>query len=122
MITFGKSLGQYNLCSTERQWQLWVRTPYGNISALFDKDDEPDIQDALTDDLLDLIEARWKKYLYRSGQDADDARLAAIRQNAAELDRWLCNGRAEYHEKQAARWRQIERGLPASDKSEDAGK
>ena len=121
MISFGKNLDRYNLCSNEQEWCLWLRSDYGNLSVCFDKDDEPSIEDALLEDLLPLFEERWKQYLYRSGKDKDAEVMAKLREHQDELDLHLCRQRAERHEKQAKRWRDIEQMIVRASETVNAG-
>ena len=118
MITCGKNFGRYNLCSNEREWCLWLRTDYGNLSVTFPEDEEPSIEDALLEDLLPMFEDRWKRYLYRSGAADEDKILAAIRAHQDELDLQLCRQRAERAEKEAKRWRDLERFITEQSTSE----
>lgn len=84
--TFYKTFGRYNLCSTAKDYCVTLRSPYGTISQTWPADDEPDIGGCLPSDVLDLIEARLKTYLYSSHREKDAATIAAIREHANELD------------------------------------
>lgn len=118
MIAFGKDLGRYNLFRNEREWCLWLRTDYGNLSVTFPEDEEPSIGDALLDDLLPMFEERWKRFLYRSHAAAEEKILAEIRAHQDELDLHLCRQRAERAEKEAKRWRDLERFITEQSTSE----
>ena len=84
--TFYKNLGRYNFAGTEKSYCVALHTPYGNISQTWPEDDEPDISGCLPSDVLDLIEARLKSFLYTSRFEKDKATIAAIREHANELN------------------------------------
>lgn len=84
--TFDKNFGRYNFAGTEKSYCVSLHTPYGNVSQTWPADDEPDISGCLPSDVLDLIEARLKSYLYSSHREKDGATIAAIREHANELD------------------------------------
>lgn len=82
-----KAKGRYNLCSTEQEWQVVLRASNGTIiSELFPGDEEPDIDGVPPSDVVEMIAARLEGYLFKSGRDAERAKIAWFRENAEQID------------------------------------
>ena len=83
-VYFTLSHGRYNLLSDDKQWQLCLRTPFGNISETFDY--EPVYGDGV-EDVLAVIEARVESYWMSSSRAENREKIAAIKANlpACEL-------------------------------------
>lgn len=89
-----KTLGRFNLIGAEKNWQLVLVTSAGNASALFDEDNEPEIQNLVPGDVLDMIEERT-----RQGWSSNQAKrlqgIAEIREQIDALDiAWLADALA----------------------------
>lgn len=92
MIFWTLTLGQYNLVATEDVWFLALRTPYGQVSETFPKDDKPEVDPEWTtpSEVLDMIEARLDSYWISTGRAERKAIIAKIRQHSHEIDAaWL---------------------------------
>ncbi len=84
------NFGQYNLCSSEKEYCLILRTSGGNFSETFTKDEQPDVSDMFPSEVLDLIEARLKSYWISTSRDEALARMAEWRKSANLFDMaWL---------------------------------
>lgn len=82
-----KTLGRFNVLSSDKQWQVQMRMPDGKfLSELWPEDEEPDIDGVSPSKILDLIEDRLKWYLFKSRRDETLARIAAYREQAEQLD------------------------------------
>jgi hypothetical protein len=92
-VTFTKDFGRYNFAGTEKSYCVTLRTPFGNASQTWPLTDEPSIDGCLPSDVLDLIEARLKSYLWTSFRERDGATIAAIREHANEIDIAYVQGR-----------------------------
>lgn len=90
-VYYGKTLGRYNFADpSEKQWQLYLYTSFGNFSETFPADEEPETEDCLPSEILDLIEARLKKYLISTRREETLAKMAVVREHASEIDvAWL---------------------------------
>lgn len=88
---FSKTLGSYNWANpSAKQWQLAICTTLGSLSVLFDEDAEPEIDDFLPTDILDLIERRIKAYLLYTRRDEELQKIATMRAHGNELNKaWL---------------------------------
>ncbi len=76
--------GRFNLLDpSQKQWQLSVRTPHGNVSELFD--DEP-YWDGSLEDALNVIEARSEGYFFSSSRSDKRQKIAAIRDHLSECE------------------------------------
>lgn len=88
---FGLSFGRYNMCSNEKEWQLYMYLPDGapqkSIGAIFKDGQEPDIGGATPMEIIDIIVNRWGEFIYRSGQNKDDATVEWCRANSDILNR-----------------------------------
>ncbi|WP_425070681.1 hypothetical protein [Sagittula sp. S175] len=84
-VSIHATLGRYNLASDEKQWQLSLRTPFGNVSEFFPEGEKPEAD--TVEDALDLISARLESYFYTSRREEGRAKISAIRENltACEL-------------------------------------
>ena len=84
-----KSLSRFNLIGQEKNWQVQLLTSSGNVSALFDEEEEPDLENLLPSDVLDLIEARTNA-VWSSNKADRLAKIAELRQQIEKLDvAWL---------------------------------
>lgn len=89
-VGYYKKLGRYNWAGTEKDWCVQLSTPYGNVSEMWPEDDEPDLDDALPSEVLQMIEDRLDHYWISTGRDTRKAVIAAIREHESEIDAaWL---------------------------------
>src|SRR5690606_4650714 len=73
-------------------WCLTLRTPYGQVSETFPKDEKPDVDPewSTPSEVLDLIEARLDSYWISTRRTETKATIAEIRRHANEIDAaWL---------------------------------
>jgi len=92
MIFWTLELGRYNWASTEDVWCLTLRTPYGQVSETFPKDDKPEVDPEWTtpSEILDLIEARLDSYWISTRRAETKEKIAEIRRHSNEIDAaWL---------------------------------
>lgn len=96
-VYYGKNLGSYNWAApSEKQWQVYLYTPFGNFSELFPADEEPETEDCLPSEIIDMLEARLKKYWISTRRDETLAKMSAAREHSSELDvAWLADRIAE---------------------------
>lgn len=89
-VSFYKHLGRYNWAGNEKDWCVQLNTPYGNVSEMWPEDDEPDLDDLLPSEVLQMIEDRLDHYWISTGREAKKAVIAAIRVHEIEVDAaWL---------------------------------
>ncbi len=87
-----KNLDQYSYFKSEKTWLVALITPYGNISETWPQDQEPEIQDLLPTEIVDLIEKRLDTHLLCTGRDETKKKIADIRAHGVAIDRaWLKN-------------------------------
>jgi hypothetical protein len=86
-----KTLGRFNICGAEKDWQVVLSTDAGTVSAMWDEDDEPDIDDCPPSEVLDVIEARLTRpHFWSSDKDRKLAVIAKMRESIESADReWL---------------------------------
>lgn len=100
-----KTLGRFNLCGTEKEWQVVLRTDAGSISALWAEDDEPDVADCMPSDVLELIDARINRPgFWSSSKGGKNATVAKMRESIDAADREWLTARVEAARKSLARW------------------
>lgn len=85
-VHISKNLGRYDLASYDKDWNLSLRTSYGNISAMFDEEDEPEIEGAMPSEVLDMIEERIESYWISTSREKDRKKIKEIREHLNELD------------------------------------
>lgn len=78
--------GRYNLCSSDRQTQVVLATPAGNVSELWPEGEAPYDSEMAPSGILDAIEERLNSYLFTSKKAESTARIAAIRARIDEFD------------------------------------
>jgi hypothetical protein len=89
-VTYYKNLGHYNFAGHEKNWCVSLITPYGRVNEIWPEREEPDIDDLLPSEVLDLIESRLDSYWISTSREKDKATIAAIKEHAAEIDlAWL---------------------------------
>lgn len=96
-----KQLGRYDVCSSKKSWCVQLLTSNGNVSELFDEEDEPDIDDFLPSEVLEIIEERFNSYLYKSSRDETKKRISEIKTNMKEFDVYWLNNQLELANKRA---------------------
>ena len=99
-VYYNQSSGQYCFGSSDKQWQVYLFTPAGRISGLFDA--EQDIDGLLPSDVLSLIEARIKSYWIYTRKEKALAKIAAIREREQEFDVAWMDEEIRRHEKAIA--------------------
>lgn len=85
-ISISMNYGSYNFANpAQKQWQLSLRTPFGNVSQRFDE--EPYIGDCV-EDALEVIAERLESYWISTGREEDRKIIANIRANlpACEIE------------------------------------
>ena len=97
-VYYYKNLGKYNFAGTNKSWCVQLSSNYGNISELWDEDDEPDCEDLLPSQVLDLIEERLKSYWLRTNREVQRAKIADIREHIKELDTTWIEKEIESHQ------------------------
>lgn len=84
-----KTLDRFNFCGNEKSWQVVLITSAGNISALWNAEDEPEIHNLVPTDVLDLIDARIQQ-CWSSNKAEQLQRVAVIREQIDAMDiAWL---------------------------------
>lgn len=99
-VRYTLSQGRYDLCRTDKQWQLCLYTPFGSISETFD--DEPVYGDNV-EDVLAVIEARLESYWASSSRAEKREKIAAIRANLPECELLYAQRRLGILRRDAAR-------------------
>jgi hypothetical protein len=119
-VFYYKELGRYDFASNKKDWRVKLVTPFGNFSQTWSEDDEPEIDDLLPSEVLDLLEKRLKSWWISTGREADLARIAAIREHRREIDIAWLERQIESAEKRAAslRLRAVEIRDELADESE----
>lgn len=94
-VQMSKTLGRYDLCSNDKDWQVVVRVfgPDKALSVMFPEDREPDVRDLPPSEVVELIADRFQQYMYRSNAAKDDATMAWMREHAEALDHAWASGR-----------------------------
>lgn len=92
-----KTLGRYNLCSTDPYWCVEVRLPDGTtLGELWEADREPDIEDRPPSEVIELIATRVEEYLLATDRPEKRKKIEWCRCNADLLDRvWAQESAAE---------------------------
>jgi len=85
-VNISKNLGRYDLASYRKDWNLVLSTSYGNVSAMFDEDNEPDIEGLMPSEVLDIIQERNDSYWFSTSQTKDREKADALRKRINELD------------------------------------
>ena len=99
-VFFHKTLGQYNLCSNEKQWSLCLGYKDLRISERFDEDEEPELDDLLPSDVLCEIKNKKSKYWYSSSKEKDDEIIAKLEALSNEMDITYVKKEIEYKKKE----------------------
>lgn len=94
-----KDLGRYNWASTEKDWQVALRTHVGVISQKWPENEEPNIDGLLPTEVLDLIEERLDSYWISTGRERDKAVIATVRESGKEIDAAWLRSKIESHER-----------------------
>lgn len=102
--SYYKTLGRFNLCGMEKEWQVVLRTDAGTVSALWDEDEEPDVADCTPSDVLDLIDSRINRPCWSSSKASKNATIAKMRESIDAADREWLTARVEVARKDLARW------------------
>jgi len=104
-VYYTKQLGRYNWAGTEKNWNVSLSTDFGTVSEMWDADDEPEIDDLLPSEVLDIIEARCRYWWISTERDEKLERIAAIRAHKNEIDMAWLEKQAQIMEKRGARYR-----------------
>jgi hypothetical protein len=105
MIRIDKQLGSFNWANTrEKSWLVSIRVnDMHSVNAHFPEDEEPDIDGLAPLDVLDLIEMRNGKYLYRGSAKQEAETIKYIRDNAADIEREWAEAEIKELQKESAR-------------------
>lgn len=76
--------GHFNFANpSEKQWQLILRTPFGNLNEFFDE--EP-YYDNCVEDVVEIISQRLESYWASSSRKEKREIIAMIRENLSECE------------------------------------
>lgn len=89
-VFYGKTLARFNFCSDDKEWQVYLHTPFGKLSELWPRDEEPEIDDLLPTEVIDLIEKRLATYWVHTGRDEKRKVIAELRAHADEINTMWC--------------------------------
>jgi hypothetical protein len=106
-----KHKDRFYIGKKEQQWQVVLATSVGQISELWDEEDEPEVEDLLPSEVLDLIEVRVKSYWINTDRDNQIKRIAKLREHIAELDIAWVESKLERLRSNVERWETTLRGL-----------
>jgi hypothetical protein len=106
-----KTKGKFYWGNRSEQWQVVLWTSAGQVSALWDEEDEPEIGDMLPTEVLSVIEERIKSYWIYTGRDEDLAKVARIREQGAALDTVWVQKKLQQLATEVERWQDVLRGL-----------
>lgn len=88
-VNIVKTLARFDLCSTTKEWQVKMG-PLPNgldwISAMWDEEDEPSVEDLAPSEVAELIAERRARLWYDSQKDWLAACLSYIREHAEAID------------------------------------
>ena len=90
---FYKSLGRFNWAGSEDEWQLAISFGGKLLSELFDKDDEPCLDDVRPSEVVEMISERLERYWINTGREKKRETIAWFREHSAAMD--LAWARAE---------------------------
>lgn len=118
-VYFAKHLGRYDFANNVKDWNLSLYTPYGNVSDMWPEDEEPEIDGLMPSEVLALIEARIKHWIFKSNRSEKLATVEFMRAHANEIDMIYAAHMLERAEKEVKRWYSI-RGDLMADAERDA--
>ena len=108
-VFVGKSFGAFNLANPGcKQWCVELRVtglpgPPVSLAAIWEEDDEPDIDGLSPSEVMDLLERRFESYIIDTNREKKRATLAWMRENAEEIDRAWAASRVESFRMEAER-------------------
>jgi len=89
-----KTLGQYNFCSSDKQWQVYMyfdECPIQRgLACLWDEGDEPDIEGMKPSGVIEVMSERVESYWISTSREQERKVVQWVKDNAKTLDsQWL---------------------------------
>lgn len=98
-VYHGTTTGRFNLFSNEKQQQVYLYTPAGNLSELWDENEADYDSNMLPSEVVEIIEKRLKAYWINTAREEKLVRISEIKKRIGEFDRLWLEGRIEGAEK-----------------------
>ena len=96
MLNITKNLGCYDFCNPHKKsWLVSVTglpegAPSRGITQTWAEDDEPDIEDLLPSELIEIISDKVESYLFSTSREKDREVIRWARDNADRLNKeWI---------------------------------
>jgi hypothetical protein len=97
-VSYYKNLARFNSYSTYSNWWVQLSNHYGQISARWEEEDEPECDGCLPSEILDLIEERVNSHMLNTGREKQKETIKNMREHIKELDILWLKHEIEFHE------------------------